>query len=507
MSNLIIILGDQLSLNISSLRDIKRDDIVMMAEVNKEAKYANHHKKKLVLIFSAMRNFAETLRKKNISVSYYKLDEFNFIDFTQAVDFQIKKNKPKNIIITEPSEYRVLQEVKSWNKKFNIVVDVLGDDRFIASHYDFTEFTKNRKTLLMEFFYRRMRLKTKLLLENGKPVGGKWNFDSENRKTISPKETIKTPKKITPNKITLEVIEMVKKLFNNNFGDIENFSYATTADEANILFEDFLENRLKNFGDYQDSMSENFVFAFHSNIALYLNIGLLQPLDVCKAVEKYYYEGKCLINSAEGFIRQVIGWREYIRGIYWFKMPEYENLNFFSAKNKLPDFFWDENKTQMNCLRQVVKQTRIYGYSHHIQRLMITGNFSLLASIDPVEINHWYLSVYVDAFHWVELPNTSGMAIYADGGIVASKPYAASGNYINKMSDFCKNCQYDNKTNNKNNSCPFNYLYWNFLHKNKKLLENNQRLKFAYSNLKRKTSAELDVIKKLSSNFLSEIRS
>ncbi len=505
MSKLIFVLGDQLSHNLSSLKTLEKGDIVMLAEVKSEAEYVWHHKKKLVLIFSAMRHFAQELRAKNIKVEYFKLDEFNFKNFSEALIYQIKKSNPKKIIITEPSELRVLQEVELWKKDFDIDVEIQSDDRFIASHQDFQEYAKGKKSLLMEFFYRKMRLKTGLLMEKNKPIGGKWNYDSENRETMPRGLSIPEIPKIKPDKITLEVIKMVEEKFSKNFGEIENFYYAVDKKNAEILFEDFLKNRLKNFGKYQDAMSENFAFGFHSIIAPYMNIGLLDPLDVCKKVEEYYSQGKCPLNSAEGFIRQIIGWREYIRGIYWLKMPQYKELNFFNAKRKLPEFYWDESKTKMNCIKQVVKQTRVNAYSHHIQRLMVTGNFALLAAIDPDEINAWYMAVYMDAFEWVELPNTHGMAIFADGGIVASKPYAASGKYIDRMSDYCGKCAYSPKTLLENNSCPFNYLYWDFINRNKKLLEKNPRLKFAYANFRKKTEGELKRVSELAEGFLSKI--
>ena len=347
--------------------------------------------------------------------------------------------------------------------------------------------------------------------EELKPVGGKWNYDKENRQTM-PVE-IQPPKilKLKTSQITLEVISMVKKNFPKNFGEIDNFNFATSAFEANLHFVDFLEYRLKNFGNYQDAMRHDVDFGFHSIISMYINIGLLDALTCAKKVEEEYFKGNCDLASAEGFIRQIIGWREYIRGIYWHFMPKYRELNYFNHQRKLPDFYWDENKTKMNCLNIAIKQTRQNAYSHHIQRLMITGNFALLAEINPDAIDEWYLGVYADAFEWVEMPNTRGMAIYADGGIVASKPYCSSGNYINKMSDFCKNCYFDvKKATNENslvkNACPFNFLYWNFLIKNEKLLKNNARLFYPYANLKRKSEKEILAIKKSADEFFNEIK-
>ncbi|MDX1950091.1 MAG: cryptochrome/photolyase family protein [Rickettsiales bacterium] len=504
--NLVFILGDQLSHKISSLENFSAEqDLILMCEVKEEATYAPHHKKKIAFIFSAMRHFSEELKAKKFSVEYIKFDDEKQVkSFEEALANAIKKYNPEKIIITEASEYRVLGYIKSWQKKFSKPLEIMQDNRFIATHEEFESFAKGKKNLLMEFFYRKMRQKTGLLMRFNKPVGNKWNFDSENREampnSVIPPENFK----IKPDKITKEVLDLVAKYFPNNFGSLDNFFYSVTARDAEKSFDDFIENRLTNFGKYQDAMREDLDFGFHSIISLYLNVGLLDALECCKKIEKAYFEGKCDINSAEGFIRQIIGWREYIRGIYWLFMPEYKEKNFFNAKEKLPDFYWDYKKTKMNCISNVVKQTYQNAYSHHIQRLMITGNFALISGISPDEINLWYMAVYADAFEWVELPNTHGMSIYADGGIVGSKPYAASGKYINRMSNFCKNCEYNvNKTTGED-ACPFNFLYWDFMIKNHDKLASNMRLKFTYQNLKRKSEEEILQIKKQASEFISK---
>ena len=527
MRNLIFILGDQLSLNISSLQDFDKNlDAILMAEVWDETKYAPHHQKKLVLIFSAMRQFKNYLHENGYKIFYTKLDDKdNLGSFDAELLKFYQKLKPQKIILTEPSEYRVLKVFNDFQEKNKVPLEIRNDDRFICSHHEFAEFAKGKKTLLLENFYHQIRKKTKILMEELpkkpkakssstpelKPVGGKWNYDKENRQTMP--ADIHPPKilQLKTSPITLEVIEMVKKNFPKNFGDTNNFNFATTAFEANLHFEDFIKNRLKNFGNYQDAMRQDVDFGFHSIVSMYINIGLLDALTCAKKVEEEYFKGDCDLASAEGFIRQIIGWREYIRGIYWYFMPKYRELNYFNHQRKLPDFYWDENKTKMNCLKIAIKQTRENAYSHHIQRLMITGNFALLAEINPDEIDAWYLGVYADAFEWVEMPNTRGMAIYADGGIVASKPYCSSGNYINKMSNFCKNCHFDvKKTTNENslvkNACPFNYLYWNFLIKNENLLKNNGRLFYPYGNLKRKSPQEILAIKKSAEEFFNDIK-
>ena len=516
LHNLVFILGDQLSLDISSLNGFDpKNDAVLMVEVNEEANYVSHHQKKLVLIFSAMRNFANHLAEIGYKVFYTKIDDQeNTHNFILELERFIKKYHPKKVVITEPSEYRVLKMFDNFFSKNLSDFEIVNDSRFIASHHEFAIYAKGKKQLLMENFYHLMRKKTGLLMEKSadkktlKPILGKWNFDRENRnpmpKNIIPPKLSKINHSEISRQIIADVIEMVNKKFPKNFGDTKNFIYAINSSEAQTQFLDFIENRLANFGTYQDAMREDLEFGFHSIISAYINIGLLDPLQCCKQVEEAYHQGKCDIASAEGFIRQIIGWREYIRGIYWYFMPDYKELNYFNAQKNLPEFYWDSDKTQMNCLKNVIKQTYDNAYSHHIQRLMITGNFALLCGISPAQINDWYLAVYIDAFEWVELPNTQGMAIYADGGIVASKPYCASGNYINKMSNFCKNCFYDVKKTTGDKACPFNYLYWNFLITNQDKLKNNPRLFYPYANLTRKSKEEIDVIKESAEVFFTK---
>jgi deoxyribodipyrimidine photolyase-related protein len=506
MKNIIHILGDQLSLEISSLKNCdKKNDIVFLCEVAEETGYVPHHKKKLIFILSAMRHFAEELKENGYNVVYKKLDENNKnSNLISEVLELAKKHKAKKIIVTEPSEYRVLNYFIQQQKKQDIEIEIRNDDRFLCDKDEFKKFFEGKKTLIMENFYRYMRKKTGLLMEKSKPVGDKWNYDKENRNPMP--ASVKPPKiiRFKPDKITDEVIKLVESKFKNNFGEADNFYFAVRRNDAEKFFDDFIENRLSNFGKYQDAMREDLDFGYHSVISMYINVGLLNPHGCCKKVEKAYFEGKCDLNSAEGFIRQIIGWREYIRGIYWLKMPDYSKLNFFENKRKLPWFYWDESKTEMNCIKQVVKQTKENAYSHHIQRLMVTGNFVMLAGINPDEVDEWYMAVYADAFEWVEMPNTRGMATYADGGIVGTKPYAASGKYINRMSNFCKNCKYDVNKNIGENACPFNYLYWDFIIRNKDKLEKNPRMIYPYLNLRNKNSSEISEITKNAEEFLNK---
>ncbi|MEP3231682.1 MAG: cryptochrome/photolyase family protein [Hyphomicrobiales bacterium] len=474
---LILILGDQLSKQISSLQlaDRKRDR-VLMVEVAEEASYVQHHKKKIAFIFSAMRHFAEALRLDGWVVDYVPLDSAdNTGSFKGELKRAITRHTPSQIIVTEPGEWRVLEDMRAWQEELGVTVDILADDRFIATHEEFASWASGRKQLRMEYFYRDMRRKTGLLMEGDQPEGGKWNFDSENRKPAKADLFMPRPKRVEPDDITREVLALVENQFPHHFGDLEPFWFAVTSSQAEEALDYFIVECLPSFGDYQDAMLTGEPFLYHSLLSFYINAGLLDPLQVCKRVEIAYYAGDAPLNAVEGFIRQIIGWREYVRGIYWLKMPDYVALNFFDNKRSLPDFYWT-GKTDMACMAAAIAQTKEEAYAHHIQRLMITGNFALMAGIDPHEVHEWYLAVYADAYEWVELPNTLGMSQFADGGLLGSKPYAASGNYINKMSDYCKSCRYDVKQKVGEGACPFNALYWDFLVRNEEKLKGNHRL-------------------------------
>lgn len=503
MPNLIYILGDQLSKNISSLENIsKKDDIILMCEVSDEARYVPHHKKKLVYIFSVMRHFAKELKGQGYNVEYYDFSH-GFKSFTTVLKKAIDEHKPEKVIITESGEYRTEEIIDSWADEFNIAVEKKKDTRFISDRAKFAEFAKGKKELRMEYFYRQLRKETNILIDkNNKPEGGKWNYDASNRKALPKNIKIPEVPKIAPDEITQEVIDLIERNFPDNFGITDNFIFAVTAKDAEKCFDDFIKNRLGNFGDYQDAMNLDEPFAFHSLISMYINSGLLDPLECCKKVEKVYKENNAPLNAVEGFIRQILGWREFMRGIYWHFMPEYKSKNELGADRKIPEYFWDETKTEMKCISEVVKQTKENAYSHHIQRLMVTGNFAMLYGIKPEDINEWYLAVYADAYEWVELPNTHGMATYADGGIVGSKPYAASGKYINRMGDFCKSCKYNVNENTGENACPFNYLYWNFIIKHEDKFANNPRMKFPYMNLKNKSQQEIEDIVEAANSFI-----
>ncbi|MEL7041722.1 MAG: cryptochrome/photolyase family protein [Pseudomonadota bacterium] len=481
ISNLILILGDQLSPNIAALRDADpARDRVLMAEVQEEATYVRHHKKKIAFLFSAMRHFAKDLRADGWTVDYVSLDDpDNTGNFSGEVERFAAAQDPDAIIVTEPGEWRVRCAIEDWQKAFDCPVEIRADDRFIATHDEFQTWAEGRKQLRMEYFYREMRRKTGLLMDGDDPEGGKWNYDADNRKPAKADLFMPTPLQIAPDEITQSVLDLVADRFDDHFGDLTPFWFGVTRAHAEAAVDHFIEHALARFGDYQDAMLEGEKFLYHSLLGLYINAGLLDPLDVCRRVEAAYQDGAAPLNAAEGFIRQIIGWREFVRGIYWLKMPDYVDENFFGNTRALPEFYWTGD-TEMACLKAAITQTKEEAYAHHIQRLMVTGNFALLAGIDPKQVHEWYLAVYADAYEWVELPNTLGMSQFGDGGVLGSKPYASSGNYINKMSDHCKACAYDVKQKTGSGACPFNPLYWDFLHRNRDQLAGNPRMAQMY---------------------------
>jgi len=489
MAKLILVLGDQLSPALSSLRDLQAADRVLMAEVASEASYTPHHKQKIILIFSAMRHFAAVLQQQGIQVSYFDYQQ-KISSLTEAVAIELAMHPELDqICLTECGEYRLEQEILSWQELFKRPVQQLEDDRFIATKAMFQHWALDRKQYRMEYFYREMRRYTGLLMQDGQPVGGQWNFDASNRKAMPAKQQLPDILKFEPDDITAQVITLVKQQFPNNMGNADTFSYAVTGKQARQAFLHFVEHQLPLFGDYQDAMQLNEPHLFHSICSMYLNCGLLDVRWVCQKVELAYKEGKVPLNAAEGFIRQLIGWREFVRGLYWLLMPDYKERNFLNANRTLPAYYWTGD-TKMRCMQQAISHTIEHAYSHHIQRLMVTGNFALLAGLSVEEVCNWYLAVYADAYEWVELPNTLGMALFADEGMLASKPYAASGKYIQRMSNYCKSCAYDVAETTSPTACPFNAMYWNFLERNQALLSGNARMQLSYQNWHRKSDEE-----------------
>ncbi len=489
MSALRLILADQLNLSLASLADADaQQDTIMLCEVMAEATYVKHHQQKIAFLFAAMRHFTEELRQQGFTVRYIKLDDpENTGSFDGEMARAIKALSPTKIIVTEAGEWRVQQMLQHWQARHGLPVEIRTDTRFLATAAEFAAWAKNKKQLRMEFFYREMRRKYHILMESdGQPTGGQWNYDKENRRP--PKAGMTSPARLSHKKsaITKEVLALVKARFGQNlgghFGRLEPFHYAVTRAQALLELEHFIDVLLPHFGDYQDAMVSGEAFLYHSLLSTYLNAGLLLPLEICRKAEAAYRAGHAPLNATEGFIRQILGWREYIRGIYWHLMPEYAERNSLKATTPLPAFYWTA-ETKMFCMREAISHTRDYAYSHHIQRLMITGNFALLAGLDVKQVQEWYLAVYADAYEWVEMPNTLGMALFGDGGVVASKPYAASGKYIQRMSNYCQHCPYDAEIMLGEKACPFNALYWDFLMRHEKEFRRNQRMPYVYATL------------------------
>jgi len=481
VSALRILLGDQLSFDIAALAGLEpARDIVLMMEVMHEGAYVNHHKQKIVLVLSAMRHFADALRQRGVTVDYVKLDApGNTGSFTSEVQRAVGRHRPQGIVVTEPSEWRVQSMVERWAELTNTPVEIRADDRFFASRGRFADWARGRRGWRMEHFYREMRREHGILMEGKAPAGGDWNYDSENRKRLPARTVPPVRLRFPPDETTRDVMRLVECCFPDHFGGLEEFGWPVTRTDALRALDDFVSIGLPSFGDYQDAMKADAPFLYHSLLAPALNLGLLSPREVCRAAETAWRSGAAPLNAVEGFVRQILGWREYVRGVYGMLMPGYAYGNALQATRKLPEFYWT-GRTDMRCLRETIDGTARYAYSHHIQRLMLTGNFALMAGIAPHEIERWYLAVYADAFEWVEMPNTLGMAVFADGGRMASKPYAASGAYIDRMSDFCSGCAYDVKQKTGGEACPFNYLYWAFLIRQTDRLSGNPRMAMPY---------------------------
>ena len=503
---LILILGDQLSPGLSSLAEGNpaRDRIVM-AEVREEAGYVPHHRKKLVFLFSAMRHFAARLRRQGWTVDYHGLDQ-GLGDLCDAVLKSAREFDAGELLVTEPGEYRLREAMKRhWPQRLSLSVRLLEDRRFLCRAETFRDWAADRKQLRMEFFYREMRRHTGLLMEpDGEPVGGRWNFDADNRKRYDGKQRLPGPARFEPDATTRQVIDLVAEHYPDRFGDLEPFWFAVTETQAEEALAHFLEQALPHFGDYQDAMTEGDDFLFHSLLSPYLNAGLLDPLKVCEAAERCYREGRAPLNAVEGFIRQILGWREYVRGIYWLLMPDYKEENRLASHADLPWFYWS-GETKMRCVAEAVRATREHAYANHIQRLMVTGNLALLLGVEVKQIHEWYLAVYVDAYEWVELPNTLGMVMHADGGYLGSKPYAASGKYIQRMSDYCGACRYKVSSAEEDNSCPFNSLYWHFIQRHRGRFGKHPRMGMVYKAWERMAPARRRAILQRAEALLDDI--
>ena len=497
MRNLIVVLGDQLNRDAAAFDGFDASkDVVWMAEVDAEATQVWSHKQRIALFLSAMRHFRSALRAEGIDVEYTELQTDSAKgSLSSHLAKTIGKYAPEKVIVTQPGEWRVLEDLKAFCSAQNVALEVREDRHFYVTLADFREHAKGRKAIRMEFFYRQVRKQFKVLMEDDQPVGGEWNYDKSNRKAF-PRGGPEAPNQgpgFAPDTVTEEVLELVAARFSEHPGTLDSFAWPVTAADAQQALADFVKSRLPNFGDHQDAMWTDEPWLYHSLISTSLNLKLLNPRDVVAAAEQAYQSGSAPLPAVEGFIRQILGWREYVRGIYWLNMPGYVQLNKMEASEPLPEFYWTV-ETDLVCLNQAIGQTLEHGYAHHIQRLMVTGLYGLLLGIDPQRLHEWYLAVYVDAVEWVELPNTLGMSQYADGGLMASKPYIATGNYINKMSNYCKSCPKNPKEKTGEDACPFTTLYWDYLIRHQAVLGKNHRMGLQLRNLDRIDDAQRDQI-------------
>ncbi len=488
MKKLRLILGDQLNYKHSWYSKSEKNTLYFIAEMRQETDYVTHHIQKVVGFFAAMRNFYGHLKDNGHQVIYYEIDsEANKQDLVENLKALIDKHKIEKFEYQLPDEYRLDEQLRIFCEDLNIKSEVFDTEHFYTTRTEMADFYKGKKEMTMEYFYRDMRKKHELLMENStNPEGGKWNFDKNNRKKWNGKPEIPHEKGFG-NDVS-KILKQIEKQKIKTIGTIDatSFNWPTSRADSLKVLNYFCDHLLVHFGDYQDALHTQQAFLFHSRLSFSLNTKMLSPQEVVNKVIETYYDRKSDIDisQVEGFVRQILGWREYMRGIYWMKMPAYQNLNKLDNYNKLPDFYWT-GKTKMNCLHHAINQSLENAYAHHIQRLMITGNFALLTQIHPDEVDAWYLGIYIDAIEWVEMPNTRGMSQYADGGIVATKPYISSGSYINKMSNYCKACEYDVNDKTGENACPFNSLYWNFLSEKRAHFKNNQRMKMMMSLLEK----------------------
>ena len=499
LRHLVVVLGDQLNEDATALQDFDpAQDAVWMAEVAQESTHVPSSKQRTTLFLSAMRHFAQGLKQRNVPLMYTQLDApDNAGTLAAELEKAIVRTRPHKLVMTAPGEWRVLDAIRHVARTHGIALDVRDDTHFFCTVRDFAAHAKGRKQLRMEFFYREMRKKTGILMDGKLPAGGQWNFDAENRASFGKQGpgVLPAPSRFPPDAITREVIALVNQRFADHPGSVAQFGWPVNREQALQALADFVRHRLPQFGLYQDAMWEGEAWLFHSHIASALNMKLLNPRDVVAGAERMWRQGKAPLEATEGFIRQVLGWREYVRGIYWHFMPEYEQRNALGADLPLPHFYWTAD-TEMNCLKDALAQTLRHGYAHHIQRLMVTGLFAMLLGVKPQDVHRWYLAVYVDAVEWVELPNTLGMSQFADGGVMASKPYCASGAYIDRMSNACGGCRFNPKLATGADACPFTTLYWDFLARHEKLLKKNPRMGMQLKNLARKDATELRSIRR-----------
>jgi deoxyribodipyrimidine photolyase-related protein len=477
--NIKLILGDQLNINHSWFQKVEPSTVFVIMELRQETDYAFHHIQKVIAFFGAMRAFNKTLKSKGHQTHYLTLDDpLNTQNLVTNLKELLKHYKATQFSYQQPDEYRLDQQLKQFCTTIELPTQVVDTEHFLTSRTALTSFFEGKKQLVMEYFYRMMRKKYKLLMRGDQPEGGQWNFDKNNRKKWKGTPPIPAPYFPKP-KVLQPLLEMIQAAEVKTIGSFEesHFLYPLSREEALEQLDYFCEELLIHFGDYQDALHTEEVNLFHSRLSFALNTKLLHPLEVVEKVISHYRAStdQIELSQVEGFVRQIIGWREYMRGIYWREMPEYTHKNTLQNTNPLPDFYWTA-KTKMHCLHQSISNSLDHAYAHHIQRLMITGNFALLAQVHPDQVDQWYLGIYADAIQWVQLPNTRGMSQWADGGIVATKPYVSAAAYIHKMSNYCDQCTYDKNKRTGADACPFNSLYWNFLDDKKSYFLKNNRM-------------------------------
>ncbi|WP_299732943.1 cryptochrome/photolyase family protein [uncultured Endozoicomonas sp.] len=497
-----LILGDQLNASHSWFKQKNSDCLYVVAELLQETHYATHHVQKVCGFFLAMEYFATALEQSGHQVLHLTLDETStFKDLTALIKHLCKEYAIENFEYQRPDEYRLLEQLRTLKPGKHIQIEEQDTEHFLVPFNELAVRFPKGKPGRMETFYRKMRRDHNILINNGEPEGGLWNYDQENRCKLKPEDVASIPTPLTFAHSTMAILKRLKRHKVRTIGSIgRELIWPVNRQESLKLLNHFCKHCLPYFGKFQDAMtdsSEHQWSLYHSRLSFSLNTKMLHPKQVIdKAIATWQKNQKQItIAQLEGFIRQVLGWREYIRGVYWSNMPEYESMNALKAKRPLPDWFWTGN-TSMNCMKQAITQSLEYAYAHHIQRLMITGNFCLLAGIDPDQVDQWYLGIYMDAIQWVELPNTRGMSQYADGGMIASKPYAASGNYVKKMSDYCRRCAYSVNEKDTDNACPLNSLYWLFMEKNRQSLQQNPRTALVYKGWDKRSDSDRSAIMK-----------
>jgi deoxyribodipyrimidine photolyase-related protein len=485
MKKLILILGDQLDIKSAALRnfDFKTDEVIMIESMH-EAKYVWTHKAKIALFLSAMRHFADNLKEQNYPLTYVQNSSLTIV---AALKEKLLHKKFTHLVCVEPGEWRLKQQIEELAKDVSISLEMREDEHFYCSHQEFIGWVADKKELRLEYFYRLMRKTHHILIDSeGNPEGGQWNFDQDNRKPYPKKGPgiIEDPALFEPDSISKEVIDFVNTTYSDHPGSLDHFRWPVTRTQALEALNYFVEYRLRNFGVFQDAMWTDTPFGWHSILSSSLNLKLLNPREVIQAVLLAWKKYELDLSTVEGFIRQIVGWREFVRGMYYLDMPQMAQDNYYDHQKALPKWYWN-GQTNMACMKDAIGQTLKYGYAHHIQRLMVTGNFALLAEILPSEVCAWYLAVYVDAIEWVELPNTAGMALFANGGRFTSKPYIASGAYIKRMSNYCSSCKYKPEVRFGETACPVTTLYWNFLIKHRTQFESSPRTRLMTANLNR----------------------